>query len=195
MSRNLQIDHNPVAGSIAQVAHDSGQSIAETFMSADVIVIVDTSGSMGDIDRSSGKSRYVIACDELKKLQADLSGRIAVLSFSSSVVFCPGGVPVYLGMGTDMAGALTFAKVADIPPMRFIVIADGYPDNRNEALKVARTFQSRIDTIYVGPETDNNAKEFMRELARVKQGQNETAKNAMRLSETTKSLLLSKGTQ
>lgn len=187
---SLQINQAPVEGSLAKIAEQNNQSIAESFVSADVIVIVDTSGSMGDRDRSDSRTRYQIACDELKKLQAKLSGRIAVIAFSSTVVFCPNGVPIDLGMGTDLAQALTFAKVADIPPMRYIIIADGYPDNRETALKVARTYQNRIDTIYVGPETDASAKAFMQELASVKQGKYETAKNATQLAETTQRLLL-----
>lgn len=187
--RAIQSNAQSVKGSLAKIAEQNNQSIAEAFINADVIIIVDTSGSM-DMRDGDSRNRYQIACDELAKLQAELAGRIAVLAFSDSVIFCPNGVPVYLGSGTAMSNALQFAKVADIPPMRFVVIADGYPDNREEALRVAKTFQSRIDTIYVGPESDAGAKAFMQELANAKQGQYATDKSGLRLAETTKQLLL-----
>lgn len=189
MFRAIQNTVQPVKGSLAKIAEQNNQSIAETFINADVVIIVDTSGSM-DMRDGNERNRYQIACDELAKLQAELAGRIAVLVFSDSVMFCPNGVPAYLGCGTAMSKALEFAKVADIPPMRFIVIADGYPDNREEALRVARTFESRIDTIYVGPESDASAKAFMQELANVKQGQYATDKSGLKLSDTTRRLLL-----
>jgi hypothetical protein len=39
-----------VKGSLGQIAKQSGQSLAQTFISCDVVVIVDTSGSMGSQD-------------------------------------------------------------------------------------------------------------------------------------------------
>ena len=189
MFRAIQSSAQAVKGSLAKVAEQNNQSIAETFVNADVIIIVDTSGSMASRDGIE-RSRYQVARDELAKLQSELSGRIAVLAFSDTVVFCPNGVPYDLGGGTAMSEALSFAKVADIPLMRFIVIADGYPNNREEALRVARTFTSQIDTIYVGPESDVSAKAFMQELASVKRGQYATDKSGLKLAETTKQLLL-----
>jgi hypothetical protein len=140
----------PVPGSLAQQAAANHISLAETFVSADVIVIVDTSGSMGSHDGTE-RSRYSRACDELRKIQASMPGKIAVLSFSDEVKFYPSGVPVNFGQGTDLAKALKFAKIADVPEMRFIIISDGDPNDEQEALTEATKFKNHIDTIYIGP--------------------------------------------
>ena len=103
-----------VPGSINAIAQQSGKSIAETFVSADVIVIVDTSGSMGQHDSTGGQTRYDVACKELANLQASLPGKIAVLAFSDDVQFCPSGVPTFLSGSTQLDKALKFAKIADI---------------------------------------------------------------------------------
>ena len=74
-----------VAGSLGAVAAQNGKSIAESFVSADAVIIVDTSGSMSQTDSRGGKSRYDVACQELKNLQASLPGKLALLSFSDDI--------------------------------------------------------------------------------------------------------------
>lgn len=165
MSANTQL----VAGSIGAIAQRTGQSIAQTFLSVDIIAVVDVSGSMVRHDARDNQSRYDVACQELAALQNKHPGRVAVVAFSSGVQFCPGGVPIYEGDGTNLAGALRFVKVAD-GTVRFVVISDGEPDNAEDALAVARTFTSRIDTVYVGPEGGRGA-EFLRQLAAASGGQ------------------------
>lgn len=54
-----------VKGSLSDVAKATGASLAETFLSADVIVLVDTSSSMEAHDAPGGLSRYDAACKEL----------------------------------------------------------------------------------------------------------------------------------
>ena len=46
-----------VKGSLTDIAKQNGTSLAETFLSADVIVLVDTSSSMEAHDAPGGKSR------------------------------------------------------------------------------------------------------------------------------------------
>lgn len=180
-----------VAGSLSAIAHLSGGSIAESFIGSDVVVIVDTSGSMGQADSRGSKKRYTVACEELAKLQANMPGKIAVLAFSENVVFCPGGVPEMIGGGTDLAGALKFARVADVPPMRFIVISDGQPDDEQAALAEASKFTSRIDCIFVGPEDDYmGGRAFLDRLAKAHSGKSVTAKCAEQLAEKAEQLLL-----
>lgn len=168
MSTNTQM----VAGSIGAIARQQGQAIAVSFISAEIIAVVDVSGSMDSHDAHDHQSRYAVACQELATLQAAHPGQVAVVSFSSSVQFCPGGVPIYEGGGTDLAGALRFVKVAD-GTVRFVVISDGQPDNSEAALAVARAFNSRIDTVYVGPE-DGSGAEFLRQLSAAAGGQHVT---------------------
>lgn len=180
-----------VEGSLEQVAKRNNQSIAETFISTDVVVMVDTSGSMGSQDSRGGKSRYDVACEELARLQNSLPGRIAVIAFSSSVVFIPSGVPPYLGTGTDVSGVLKFAKVADIAPMRFFLISDGFPDNADLALRQAEKYESRIDTIHVGPEGDKAGMDFLKRLADASGGKYQRAGQAVDLAQVAERLLKS----
>ncbi len=159
-----------VPGSISAIAAQNHSSIAESFLSAEAIVIVDTSGSMGSKDSRGGRERYEVACEELITLQKNRPGKIAVISFSDDAMFCPAGVPVYLKSGTDLAKALRFVKVADLPGMQFILISDGQPGDEQSALSVAMTFKSKIDVIYVGPEDHPAGREFLFKLAKATGG-------------------------
>jgi len=179
-----------ITGSISAMAKTANKSIAETFINADCICIVDTSGSMSDKDSRGGQSRYEVACEELKNLQNSLPGKIAVLAFSSDVVFNPSGQPQYLGGGTDLEKALKFAKVADVPGMRFILISDGQPDDGESALRVAKTYKNKIDVIYTGPEDYPAGREFLTRLAQASGGQAITADRAKELAKSIEKLLL-----
>jgi Mg-chelatase subunit ChlD len=178
-----------VPGSLGAIAAQGNTSIAETFLNADAIIIVDTSGSMDQCDSRGGKSRYEVACEELRSLQASLPGKLAVISFSSDVLFCPNGVPFNYQGSTKLDKALKFAKVADVKGMRFIVISDGEPDSESDALQVARTYKARIDTIFVGPE-GGHGQEFLKRLAKASGGQGVTAAQVKELSNTVAKLLL-----
>jgi Mg-chelatase subunit ChlD len=182
-----------VVGSIADVAAKSGTSLAETFINCDAVVLIDVSGSMDAPDSRGGHSRYQIALEELAVLQQTLPGKIAVIAFSSGPVFVPGGAPPFLGAGTDLAAALQFAKVADVPSgdMHFFVISDGEPDDRNAALQVAKTYHNRIDTIYVGPESYPRGRDFLMQLAATSGGQSVTADRVQELARVTQQLLSS----
>lgn len=187
-----------VPGSLQAIAQSSGASIAETFINAETIIVVDVSGSMTIQDVTSaswetglqkGPSRYDRACQELADLQADLPGKIAVVAFSSAVEFCPSGRPVFQGGGTDLAAALKFVHVADECDIRFIVISDGEPDDEARALKAARKFRSKIDTIFVGP-AGGAGQDFLRRLANASGGQNITANQVKDLSKNVQKLLV-----
>jgi len=178
-----------IPGSIGAIAKQSNKSIAESFISADAIAIVDTSGSMLSEDSRDNKSRYDVACEELANLQNSLPGKIAVISFSDYTEFCPSGQPRLMGCGTNLAGALQFCKIADVPGMRFIVISDGQPDDRDQALGIAKTYKNRIDTIYVGPESNPSGRDFLTQLAKASCGQTITADRAKELASATRLLL------
>jgi Mg-chelatase subunit ChlD len=194
MNQILKSNHNLVAGSLYEIAKKNNQSIAETFINCDVVILVDTSGSMSASDSRDGQSRYDVACAELRALQGSLPGKIAVLSFSSDVEFCPSGVAVFQGGGTDMAKALQFAKVADgIPGMRFILISDGEPDYPTDTLRIAASYKNKIDTIYVGPENRPIGRDFLEKLAQTSGGQTITADRAKELKSGIETLLLNAG--
>ena len=169
-------------------------SIAETFLSAEIVALVDTSASMNARDSRGGRSRYAVACDELAQVQRDHPGKVGVVSFSDEAVFCPGGVPTFLYGGTNLAGALEFARVAD-GCVRFVVISDGYPDNPARALQIAGSLTSEIDTIYVGPETEEDGRHFLIDLARRKRGRALVAEKGTLLGDRVSQLLLTSGTR
>jgi hypothetical protein len=184
---NLLRKNQPVTGSLAQQAQQKGQSLAESFISADCIVLVDTSGSMGMSDGMEN-TRYERACDELKKIQNSMPGKICVISFSDETMFCPAGVPWDYGMGTDLARALKFSKVADVPDMRFIVISDGQPDDPQAAINAASQYKNRIDTIFIGG-SSNEGQAFLERLAKASGGIAARDFSAAQLSDTVKGLL------
>lgn len=177
-----------IRGSVSDIAHQNNQSIATTFLSVDCVILVDTSGSMGAMDSVGGNSRYEQACLELESLQANLPGKIGVISFSDRVMFCPTGVPFNFSGSTDLTAALKFAKVADVEGMRFIVISDGSPNDPNAALREAHTYTSRIDTIYVGPE-GGHGMDFLKRLAAASGGQSVTAEKVKALADSVTKLL------
>lgn len=180
-----------VQGSLRQIAQQNGKSLAESFLNCDIIVLVDTSGSMGSPDSRGGRTRYSVASEELASLQNRMPGKIACISFGSDVQFCPAGLPVMMGGGTDMAKALQFAKVADdIPEEKFFLISDGQPNNEGETLRVAKTFKNHISTIFVGPEDQPSGRDFLQKLAKVTGGQTVTADRAKELTSKIETLLL-----
>lgn len=178
-----------VPGSLADTATANGHSLAESFVSADAIIICDVSGSMATYDARGRRMRYEVALEELAALQARLSGRVAVIAFSDDVLFVPGGQPPLLGMGTDLTRALRFAKVADVEGIRFVLISDGVPDSENDALAVAKTYSNQIDVVYVGPEAQPYGRAFLERLAAATGGQAVTADRLEGLAETTMKLL------
>jgi len=189
MNTALDARKSIVKGSLTDIAASNGHSLAQTFVNAEVVVIVDTSSSMGTYDSRGRRQRYDVACEELAALQGSLPGKIAVLSFSQATLFCPDGKPFNHGGGTDLAGALKFARVADVPDMRFIVISDGEPDSQSAALAEAAQYRNRIDTIYVGPESQPYGRDFLQKLAAASGGQMVSADRAQNLLEATQKLL------
>lgn len=182
------INSEIVIGSITDMAQRKNQSIAESFMSCDCIILIDVSGSMTAED-GKGKSRYDRACDALRNLQGSMQGKIAVVAFSSDVKFEPAGIPQFQFGSTDLVKGLQFIKSADmIPDMRFILISDGCPDDPIRSLTLAKTFKNRIDVIFVGDESNTNAINFMSQLAQMSGGKQVTADSA-RISETATLLL------
>ena len=179
-----------VPGSISAIAKSTGQSIAQLFTNAEIVTIVDVSGSMGLHDSKDGKSRYQVACEELATIQKNKPGKVAVISFSDNAFFCPGGIPIYEGSGTNLAHALRYAKIADVPGMNIIVISDGEPDSKEQALAVARTYKNKISTVYCGPEDRSHGQKFLTELANITGGQTLTSDRAIALSKTIETLLL-----
>lgn len=64
---------------------------------------------------------------------------------------------------TNLVAALRAARQLD--PGVTLVISDGQPDNAAAAIEEARQFRGAIDVLYIGPESDRAAIEFMKRLA------------------------------
>lgn len=64
---------------------------------------------------------------------------------------------------TNLTAALRAARQLD--PGVTLVISDGQPDNAAAAIEEARQFRGVIDVLYIGPERDRAAIEFMKRLA------------------------------
>ena len=160
-------------GSLGYMAQQ-GQSIAESFLSVDAILLLDISASMQQTDCPNGQQRYTVACDEMRRLQRELPGKLAVIEWATGHAFVPGGVPSPPeGWSTNMAEVLRFVKAADGCEIKIILISDGEPDSEQDTLDVARTFTSKVDTIYIGPEGGRGA-DFLRRLADATGGRAET---------------------
>jgi hypothetical protein len=180
-----------VPGSLADTAAKGGQSLAEAFVTAEAVVLVDVSGSMGMRDSREGRQRYEVALEELAALQAAIPGRVAVIAFADKPQFCPGGQPPFLAGSTDLTAALKFARVADVAGMRFVIVSDGVPDNPVTALAEARAFTSRIDSVFVGPESDGvGGGAFLAQLSGACGGQAVTADRVQELAAKVERLLL-----
>lgn len=152
-------------GSLKDIAKKQGVDVATAFLDVDTVVLVDTSGSMDQMDAPRG-SRHDQAEHELRELQRNHEGRMAVVSFSDDVMINPNGIPYRFSGGTRMAHALRFVHRLDGTGVRFILISDGAPNSQRETLKVAQTFTSPISTIFIGPEDDRyGGREFLQELA------------------------------
>lgn len=181
-------------GSLSAIAQQNNTTLAESFLSCDVLLLADMSGSMATIDARGGKSRYDVAEADIIRLQEKYQGKVALVVFSSTVQFCPGGVPIRLHGLTDLAAGLRFINPVDDCDIKIIVISDGEPNDEREALKVARTFKSAIQTIYIGPETDDyGGRAFLEKLANITGGQHITSESPGLLADNVEKLMLTTG--
>lgn len=161
-----------IPGSLAAIATRDGVGLAESFLSASVILILDCSGSMSATDAPGGKSRRKAAAEQLTRLQADHAGKLALVCFADRAQFSPGGVPLNCGSMTNMVRALEFCLPADDTGTQFILISDGQPDSESETLQVARQFKTPIATVFIGPESDlMGGRRFLEKLAQATGGQ------------------------
>lgn len=159
-----------VKGSLQQVAVATGKPLAKIILGVSAVVMIDTSWSMTTPDSEGNQSRYFVACRELARLQMEMAGKIAVVSFDSEVKFCPTGQPAEPGGSTDLTAALEFCKKFDVGAIKFVVISDGDPDDRMTALQVAKTYRNPISCVFVGP-TSGAGRQFLNELATNSNGQ------------------------
>jgi hypothetical protein len=147
------------------------------------VILADVSESMaGDnIRRLKG---------ELFRLWPEVTGRI--LAFNDRVQWCdaPAELPEPFG-GTDMKLALETA--AKVWPSKVVIISDGEPQDEEGALQAASGIPGIIDVLFVGPESNRSAADFLRRLAKLGGGifaQRDLAKNMSITGELRKMLAL-----
>lgn len=162
-------------GSVQDVAEKQGQDMAEVFGRVKAVLLVDTSSSMNEEDAvidGERMSRHEAAELELRRVQAAYPGQCAVISFSSTVEYCPNGIPVRLDELTAMHLALRLVQPLKGSGVRLILISDGEPDDVPVTLDEARKLAPHpIDTIYIGPERSMwGGKDFLRRLSEVAGG-------------------------
>jgi hypothetical protein len=159
------MNNSIVKGSLGDIAKKQNTPLAETWMGVDMVCLCDTSGSMYREDSRDGKRRYDVMIRELEKIQNGYPGKVAVIGFSSNVEWYPNGVPYFEANMTDMEKALEFIKPIDGLGIAITLISDGVPDDEDATLRVARSFQTKINTIYVGPEHEREGQIFLERLA------------------------------
>jgi hypothetical protein len=173
MRSNSLVKTDVTAGSLQDRAAKLGIDVSEALMLAEVVILMDGSGSMDDHDTRDGRSRFDVAEDELAKIQAGYPGKVALVEFSDDVQFLPGGVPQRPGRTTRLDLALEWAKVAgSIPDMKVVVISDGCPDDEQRCLRLARQhYPHGVHTIFVGPDDPRDeGLLFLKELSTVTGG-------------------------
>jgi len=170
MSTSL-IKNEILPGSVADTAQKEGRSVAAQMVRVEAVVLGDNSGSMEteDIPYKGGKiSREQKLMMELASIYKQHPGRVLLVEFSDKAEMRPSGTFSGQHGGTLLAPALELVKDLDDTGVQFIIISDGLAGDEDKALRIAKGFKTKIDTVYVGPESGSDAREgrkFLRSLA------------------------------
>lgn len=156
---------NPLAAIVARAGKVLPATTGATARAAargDLLILADISASMKD---GAGAARKI---DSLRESLASVlvdAPHASIAAFGSQVTVLPAGAPLpepaggtALHLGLEKAG----------PYRRVLVISDGEPDSESDALRVAARIVAggtRIDTLFVGADTDRAGIAFMRRLA------------------------------
>lgn len=168
MRREVATRATDVQGSINDVAKQKSGGLQQAMAEAEVVVLVDISGSMADYD-GTDKARYERAQEVLDQLQRDYAGKIILASFDYDAEFqFTGRLPLPRG-GTNLAGALNFVRDLS-EAYQIILVTDGRPDSPQEALESAKRLASPLNIMFVGAENDVYARDFLDELAKATGG-------------------------
>lgn len=128
------------------------------------VLVCDYSGSMNDLVVGSRKFDHLLMA--VRDCGKTYPG-VKLVAFSSTAALVDSAAdipdPSHRGGSTDLAAGLRTA--AELHPERTVVITDGYPNSRPDALQVAEKMSGVIDVVYCGHDTDRDAITFMQELA------------------------------
>ncbi|QOX05575.1 MULTISPECIES: hypothetical protein [Xanthomonas] len=120
------------------------------------VILADVSGSM-ESEASGGRRKI----DLLRDALAAARGGARLFAFSQRAREVE-QIPEPES-NTELAGALALVRKLD--PGTTLLVSDGEPDNEAAALAQARLFRGAIDVLYIGPEANTRAIEFLRRLA------------------------------
>lgn len=169
----------PVRGSLLHFSQSTNKPLAKVILGVSAVVIFDSSASMG-LPADGGGTRYESAIRELNRIQAEIPGKIAVVSFGESVKLCVDGVPAAPTGGTALTEALEFCRIFDAKPMRFVLIGDGSPNNPETALATARLYRNKIDSAFIG-RGGGSGESFLMDISAVSGGEFTGARQASEL--------------
>lgn len=167
MRQDIQKGHSEVAeGSIYDAANKLDQKPEEVLADADVVIMLDCSGSMSTY--SGNSTRYELACEAVKDIQRAYPGRVALISFDSVAKLELGGIPRAPGGSTRMLPALEIAHNFDGMDTKFYMISDGRPDygTEDEILRYSDNFVDPINSIFIGGDEDVEGMEFLARLSK-----------------------------
>lgn len=158
-----------VVGSIKDVADKTKKPISEVFSNVKMAIFLDVSESMDYQDCYNGATRISVATKHLTDLQNSNHGDVALICWNNKVEFRPNGIPTSPDGTTILKNALSYAKMVDGTSIKIVFISDGEPLDVEESIALAKTFKSKIHTIYVGPEGGKGHK-VMKRLAEMSGG-------------------------
>lgn len=166
--RSVQRTGKIIKGSIHDVAESMAGGLPQAMSEAEVVVVVDVSGSMTSYD-GEPKARWQRAQDVLTDLQGQYSGKIVLVPFSTDVEFSFSGMLPPCNGGTNMDKALRFVRDLS-SAYQIVLVTDGEPNSREATIAEAKKLHSPLTVMYVGAENDMRAREFLNELAQVSGG-------------------------
>lgn len=158
-----------------------------------IVILADVSGSMSE---SAGAKRKVDLLQEaLNQVIPTLPGATLIAFNSMPAEVAPAQPLPPPSGGTALHRALDYA--AQSKPKLTLIISDGQPDDKRAALTAADKLSGRIEVIYVGPDGDFDAINFLRQLAGMSGGSVvvHDLKKQPQLASTIKQLALPGGTQ
>lgn len=135
-------------------------------LGASTVILADVSGSMKE--RAMEGTKIARLKDALKAIWAETPGAVLIaFSFDARRVETPKDLPEPSG-GTDLHLALM--EASRLAAAQVIVISDGRPSDPERCLEIAAEIPGTIDALYIGPETDVEAIQFMHRLGRAGAG-------------------------
>ncbi|USR37574.1 VWA domain-containing protein [Ectopseudomonas hydrolytica] len=129
------------------------------------IIVADLSGSM-ESPAWGQRRKLDLLREAVDGILANALEPMRLIAFAGAPVDGINQLPSNsLDGGTALHLALDCA--ATHKPLATLVISDGQPDNEELALAAARRLPGRIDVLYIGPDVEQSAIQFMRRLAQL----------------------------